>query len=79
MAMININNYNDIDNLKSKYNINMSMYDDYISIDFNDNDNDTFIFKTEMNNNNIAYISIVSKTNYDWLSMLNIYSMIETL
>ena len=44
---MNIMNIVNLDNIKSTYNININIYEDYISIDFNDKTKciDTFIFK----------------------------------
>lgn len=61
--------------IKSQYNININIFDEYISIDFSTkNGLETFVFKMETLNDK-KYISISSKTNYDWLAMLNIYSI----
>lgn len=61
--------------IKSQYNLNINIFDDYITIDFNTkNGLETFIFKMETINDK-NYISISSKINYDWIPMLNIYSV----
>jgi ubiquitin-protein ligase len=73
---IAINSINKSD-IKHNFNINVTINDDYILVDFNDSTNkyiDTFMFKIE-NASIKPYFTISSKTSYDWLNILNIYSI----